>query len=767
MTSTDSRPTPDSLASSLTERQQQAVEYTGGPLLIVAGPGSGKTRVMSHRVAHLIGELDIPPWQVLAVTFTNKAARELRERCERLLGGDVPDLQVRTFHSWASQLLRREGGRAGLEPGFSIYDDDDQIRLMRQILDQLEVDTKRYAPRAVLGIISNAKNLMLDAQHFEPSVGSYFEEVASRSYEQYEKRLREANAVDFDDLLLVAHRLLDTNIDLLETYQRRYKHLLIDEFQDTNPIQLGLARLLAGGHENICVVGDPNQSIYSWRHADPKNMLDFKKFYPNAKIVALDQNYRSTQTIIEAAAAVIGNNQGRIPNELWTNNPKGGPIIIAEAYTEEEEADLVLQEVMRLRDEDDVDLNDIAVMYRINAQSRALEVACNRHSVPYQLVGGLKFYERREVRDLIAYLRVIANPPDDIALERVINQPARGISQKSVDAIRSSARGRGVSEWEAIADIEEPGHELRSALNKRAVNSVAAFVGMIKFLADRSHQVSVKELMDVTLERTGYKRLIQEDQDRGDERWDNILELRGTANHLDGTEPREELLEFLEDAALVSAVDTIADDEEGLLTLITLHQAKGLEYDSVFMIGMEEGMLPHIRSMESAEDLEEERRLCYVGMTRAKRRLYMLRAFRRSFRGMTGASLPSRFLDELPEEFTARENNVRTGLTKSRVRQPEPTIKTPLQVRAKLAAPSPSPAGPKISFTPGEQVTHEKFGEGIIITVDEGRGDQMITVVFKTAGQKMLSVEYANLTKVEKVKKPSKMRPQSDEFIDT
>ena len=312
MTSSDSHPTPDSLAATLTERQQQAVKYTNGPLLIVAGPGSGKTRVMSHRIAYLIGELDVPAWQVLAVTFTNKAARELRERCERLLGGDVPDLQVRTFHSWGSQVLRREGGRAGLEPGFSIYDDDDQVRLMRQILDQLKVDTKRYAPRAVLGIISDAKNILLDAQHFEPSVGSYFEEVASRAYTLYEKRLREANAVDFDDLLLITHRLLDSNIDLLETYQRRYRHLLIDEFQDTNPIQLGLARLLAGGHENICVVGDPNQSIYSWRHADPKNMLDFKKFYPDAKIVTLDQNYRSTQTIIEASAAVIGNNQGRM-----------------------------------------------------------------------------------------------------------------------------------------------------------------------------------------------------------------------------------------------------------------------------------------------------------------------------------------------------------------------------------------------------------------------------------------------------------------------
>jgi DNA helicase-2/ATP-dependent DNA helicase PcrA len=482
-------------------------------------------------------------------------------------------------------------------------------------------------------------------------------------------------------------------------------------------------------------------------------MTDFRKHYPNAKIVSLDQNYRSTQTIIEAAAAVISHNDGRLPNDLWTENPKGVPIVVVEAYSEEEEADLVLTEAMRLREDEGLSLGEVAVMYRINAQSRALEVACNRHALPYQLVGGLKFYERREIKDLIAFLRVIANPPDDISLERIINVPARGISQKTIDTIRSSARSRGVSEWEAISEVEEPGHELRAALNKRAVNSIAAFVESIKFLADRSHQVSPVELIDVTLERTGYKRLIQDDEERGADRWENILELRGSAEPFDGPEPRAQLIEFLENAALVSDVDTMADDpEEGLLTLITLHQAKGLEYDTVFMVGMEEGMLPHIRSMESAEDLEEERRLCYVGMTRAKKRLYLLRSFRRAFRGSRGASLPSRFLDEVPERFISRQSPA-NGASR-RTRASKPTIQTPMQVRDQLTTPAPRPASPRDPYKPGDRVRHARFGDGIIISADNDGDDDIVTVVFKTEGQKVLSLSYAPLEKLERPRKP-------------
>jgi DNA helicase-2/ATP-dependent DNA helicase PcrA len=498
-------------------------------------------------------------------------------------------------------------------------------------------------------------------------------------------------------------------------------------------------------------------------------MLDFKKYYKDATIVTLDQNYRSTQTIIEASAALIANNEGRLHNDLWTDNQRGVPITVAEAYNEEEEAELVLREAMRLRKDDRVRYGDMAIMYRINAQSRAMEVACNRHGRPYQLVGGLKFYDRKEMRDLIAYLRVITNPADNIALERIVNTPARGISQRTIDAAREHAEAYGVSLWEGINGIENVDHELNSALNKRAVNSLVAFVDQIKFLADRSHQISVVELIDVTLERSGYKRLIQEDTDRGEERWDNLLELRGTAAPYDGPEPRAQLLEFLENAALVSDVDRMKDaDESEQITLITLHQAKGLEFDTVFMIGVEEGMLPHSRSLESAAELEEERRLCYVGMTRAENRLYMLRAFNRSFRGMRGPTIPSRFLDELPEKYLQRASSASVDAsdastdTKERTQRRsaarnvtrtgiDPNIRTPMQRRADLARPAPTAADrPVEGFKTGELVTHSTFGEGIILGVEASGGDSLLTVVFKSAGQKKLSASYAPLVRVPK-----------------
>lgn len=728
----------------LTDRQREAARHVDGPLLIIAGPGSGKTRVMAHRVAYLVGEAGVPPYRILAVTFTNKAARELRERCERLLGEDSSGLQVRTFHSFCAQLLRFEGGRAGLEAGFSIYDADDQRRLMRQLLDDLEVDIKKYSPGAVLGAISDAKNQMLDARHYEPSVGSYFEEIVARAFARYEQRLRDANAVDFDDLLLVAHRILDSNPDVLDYYQQRYQFLLIDEFQDTNGVQFGLAKLLAGKHRNICVVGDPNQSIYSWRHADPRNMFDFRKVYSDARVVNLDQNYRSTQTIVEAAASIIANNETRILNDLWTDNQKGAPIVVAEAYSEDEEADLVLRETQRLIEEESYDASEIAVMYRINAQSRALEVACNKHAVAYQLVGGLKFYERREIRDLIAYLRVIANPADDIALERIINVPTRGISQKTIDIARSVARGHGVSMWEAIVSLDEARFGLADRLNARAVKAVKRFGDLVKHLADRSHIVSPVELIDLTLERTGYKRLIQDDHERGEERWDNILELRGTAVAFDGPEPRERLLEFLENAALVSDVDLMTEgDDSKSMTLITLHQAKGLEYDAVFMVGMEEGLLPHSRSLDSQVELEEERRLCYVGMTRARKRLYMLRAFKRAFRGMRGVSLPSRFLAELPSSLVQGGSAYRSAGTPRGER-----FRAPADVRHAATVPAPRPAVRRGSFKVGDRVRHSHFGDGMIVEAKENGGDAEVTVAFKEKGVKRLDLNYAELERV-------------------
>jgi len=729
----------DTILATLTERQREAATWAEGPLLIVAGPGSGKTRVMAHRIAYLVIATGTPPHRILAVTFTNKAARELRERCERLLGAPGGGVLVRTFHSFCAQLLRVDGGSAGLEPNYSIYDDDDQERLVRRVLEEYEIDHKRFAPRAILASISDAKNRMIDAAHFHPSAGSYFEEIVSRVYRRYQELLAAANAVDFDDLLLVAHRLFENSPEVLERYQDRFIHLLIDEFQDTNALQFGLARMLAAKRRNICVVGDPNQSIYSWRHADPRNMLDFKKVYPDACVVTLDQNYRSTQTIIEAAAAVISHNKGRLPNDLWTENEKGSPIVIGEAYDEEEEARLVVQEVERLVQQEAVSRRDIAVMYRVNAQSRALEVACNRNGIPYQLVGGLKFYERREIKDVLAYLRLVTNPADDVSLERVINLPARGISDRTVTALKNAAGRQEVSMFEALTRCGDPESGLASSLNRRAVTALEEFAGLVQTLVERSFVLGPPEMIDFVLEHTGYKRHLQADEETREERWENLLELRASAEPFEGPSPHDRLGDFLQNVSLVSDVDTMDGAEGDSITLITLHQAKGLEYDTVFMVGLEQGLLPHSRSMEDPMQLEEERRLCYVGMTRARKRLYMLRAFKRGFRGGGLPSLPSQFLDELPP------SHIRGRAPNRRDPRRAEVVRDPLALRRAAAVPLPAPATPRETFAAGDRVKHSVFGEGVVVAAAPSHGDLELTVAFTGKGVKRLMQSFARL----------------------
>jgi DNA helicase II / ATP-dependent DNA helicase PcrA len=734
----------------LSGRQKEAVQHREGPLLIVAGPGSGKTRVMAHRIAYLTSVEGVAPWRVLAVTFTNKAARELRERAEGLVGGANSGLQVRTFHSFCAFVLRQDGGQVGLDPAFSIYDGDDQQRLVRTILEELELDPKQFAPRAILSGISDAKNKMLDDSRLAKLSKSYFEEVVARVYARYTELLATANAVDFDDLLLRTHTLFEDHPDALEKYQDRYRHVLVDEFQDTNAIQFSLARLLAAKHNNICVVGDPDQSIYSWRHADIRNLTDFQTVYPGATTVTLDQSYRSTQTILNAASGVIANNDDRLKKNLWTENDKGSPVTVGEAYDEDEEARVVLQEISRLVDEEDFNRQEIAVMYRTNAQSRAMEAACNRHGVTYQLVGGTKFYERKEIRDSVAYLRLTVNPSDDAALERIVNVPARGISPRSVDAIRTVARNRGTSMLNVILQVDDEELGLFEAINPRAVKSVRGFADLMERLIEQSIILSAVELLDLTLERSGYKRLVQEDKERGEERWDNILELRGSASNFEGPEPRERLIEFLENVALVSDIDSLEEGEDAI-TLITLHQAKGLEYDAVFMIGLEEGLLPHSRSLESSADLEEERRLCYVGMTRARKRLYMFHAFQRGFRGSRGAMMPSRFLDEIPlacvETVSIRRNS-------NNVRKVAPAGSTsraydPTAVKRRAATSAQVRAAQRGDYRVADRVTHETFGDGIVIEAVETGGDTEVTVAFGNGnGLKKLMAEFSGLKKV-------------------
>ena len=743
----------DNLLFGLSERQRDAVTHIDGPLLIIAGPGSGKTRVMAHRVAYLIGVTGVPPWKILAVTFTNKAARELLERCERLVGSGSNELQVRTFHGFCSRVLRSDGENVGLKSDFTIYDPDDQARVTRRILEDIDIDPKQFPPRSVLGVISDAKNNLQSPEHLSKRTETYRDEVISRIYEAYEASLLRANAVDFDDLLLKTYTLLEGHPEMLEKYQQRFEHLLVDEFQDTNPLQFQVARLLALKSRNICVVGDPDQSIYSWRHADPSNLTDFQSTFNETKIVTLDQSYRSTQIILEAADSVIGNNDERMEKNLWTENDRGARITVAEAYNEEEEARLVLQATAELHDKHGIDRNEIAVMYRVNAQSRAFEVTCNREGIPYRLVGGVKFYDRKEVKDTLAFLRVVANPADDAAIERVINVPARGISAKSLTELRRVSLANNVPILDVILDIsrvksgdEEPAAYVIT-LAIRALNSIAKFGDLITRLIEQSLALDTTELIDLAVERTGYGAMLREDKERGEERMENLQELRASAEQFSGSEERGQLSDFLENVALVSDVDTLqggddSDIDADAITLITLHQAKGLEYDAVFLVGLEEGMLPHSRSVEDPAQIEEERRLLYVGMTRARKRLYMFRAFQRRFHGQSGSQMASRFLLEIPESLITTQN-IR-GHSRVADRIPDP-----MWTKRAASTPAPRPATRSADeFLPGEKVRHGVFGEGVVVSSSGSGSDTQLTVAFVGEGVKRLMLSFAPIERI-------------------
>ena len=743
----------DNLLFGLSDRQRDAVTHTDGPLLIIAGPGSGKTRVMAHRVAYLIGVTGVSPWKILGVTFTNKAARELLERCERLVGLGSNELQVRTFHGFCARVLRSDGENVGLQSDFTIYDSDDQARVIRRILEDIDIDPKQFPPRSVLGVISDAKNNLQSPEQLSKRTETYRDEVMSRIYEAYEAALHRANAVDFDDLLSKTYALLEGHPEILEKYQKRYEYLLVDEFQDTNPLQFQVARLLALKSRNICVVGDPDQSIYSWRHADPSNLTDFQSTFNETKIVTLDQSYRSTQIILEAADSVIGNNDERMEKNLWTENDRGSRITVAEAYNEEEEARLVLQATVELQEKHGIDRNEIAVMYRVNAQSRAFEVTCNREGIPYRLVGGVKFYDRKEVKDILAFLSLIANPAADAALERVINVPARGISAKTLTELRRVALVNNVPILDVILDIsrvkggdEEPA-AYGCTLATRALNSIATFGDLITRLIEQSMALDTTELIDLTVERTGYGAMLREDKERGEERMENLQELRASAEQFSGSDERGQLTDFLENVALVSDVDGLqgGDDSEidaDAITLITLHQAKGLEYDAVFLVGLEDGMLPHSRSLEDPAQLEEERRLLYVGMTRARKRLYMFRAFQRRFHGQSGSQTASRFLLEIPESLVT----IRDIRGHSRVAD---RIPDPMWTKRAASTPAPRPATRSADeFAPGEKVKHDVFGEGVVVSSSGSGSDTQVTVAFVGEGVKRLMLSFAPIERI-------------------
>jgi DNA helicase-2/ATP-dependent DNA helicase PcrA len=663
----------------LNSEQQRAVRTTDGPVLILAGAGSGKTRVLAHRVAYLIGVHGVRPWQVLAVTFTNKAAAELRARIVGLVGEAAGrEVAMGTFHALCARVLRRDGAAIGLDPHFVVYDTDDQQALMKQILreDDLPI-TGEYKPSAILGAISRAKNEMIDADFLTENAHTHREREIARLFRRYQARLRSSAAVDFDDLLLEAVRLFHEVPSVLERYQGRWRYLHIDEYQDTNRPQYLWVKALGAAHGNVCVVGDDDQSIYSWRGADIRNILDFERDYPNATVVKLEQNYRSTQLILDAAHAVVAHNTSRKDKKLWTDNSGGRPISRFEAYNEEEEAAWIARQIEELtggrgtvltrRADEEVehwDRRDLAVMYRTNAQSRAIEEALLRYNIRYQLVGGTRFYQRREVKDALAYLRILRNDADQVSFERVLNVPARGIGEKSLEELRGFvAAAAAAALAEAQADAPAKGAEPAPAtywaainaaaegridtLGSRARGALGGFAELVARLRTRIGVLPLPELLDAVLEESGYRAMLADGSEEGEERWANLLELRSVTTRYDDLTPDDALDRFLEETALVADQDSYEVGADAV-TLITLHAAKGLEFPIVFIAGLEEGVFPHSRSLDDEKQLEEERRLAYVGITRAKRRLFLSHAARRATWGQGGLSVPSRFLFEIP-----------------------------------------------------------------------------------------------------------------------
>ena len=707
--------------------QKEAVQTIEGPVLIVAGPGSGKTRVIAHRVAYLITVCGISPHRIMAVTFTNKAAREMKERIYHLLGKTVEGLTLGTFHATCARILRVEAQHMGLSKDFLIYDEGDQNSLLKQSIEQIGLDPKQYPPKAIGTAISAAKARLLAPQEYRQQVGSYYEEVVARVYERYQQLLAENSALDFDDLIMKAVQLFRNQLEVLAKYQSRYLHVMIDEFQDTNLAQYILSRQLAGKYKNICVVGDPDQSIYSWRQANLRHILDFEKDYPDVKIVFLEQNYRSTQTILKAAEHVIAANQQRKQKKLWTENEAGVPLTVIQTYNEQEEAHFVVNEVERLIAKGSHKAADIAIMYRTNAQSRALEEEFVRYGFPYRLVGGTRFYERREVKDVVAYLRLMHNPRDTVSLTRIVNVPGRGIGQRTIVELTTWANEKGLPYYDALKLIAQDGEQ--KPFTARSAQALSHFVNMLDELISKSLELNLADLLDLVLDKTGYKKYTLEGAD-GEERWDNILELRTVAAGYKDLEPREALAAFLEEVALVSDVDEL-DEKVDAVTLITLHQAKGLEFPVVFIVGMEEGVLPHFKSLPDPEQMEEERRLCYVGITRAKEKVYLVYTLRRSLMGSSAHNPPSRFLKDIPSHLVI--SSTAQGVEASR----RPTVASvnPLTSRPALKA--------------GEHVTHAMFGEGIVVSCTASGDDHEVTIAFKgDAGVKKLLLSLAPLQKL-------------------
>ncbi|MDE2841915.1 MAG: UvrD-helicase domain-containing protein [Chloroflexota bacterium] len=753
---------PSDILEGLNDAQAEAVITTEGPLLIVAGPGSGKTRVITHRIAHLVKECNVDPYRLLAVTFTNRASKEMQNRlygvsesdpASPLLGWSYRNkgLAFSTFHAFCARMLRRYGEGVGLDSNYTIYDADDQLGLIKQSMQLADVDEKRNPPRAIQGVISRAKSLLMDSVDLAKRAqmeDDFNAELAARVYHYYEELLGRSNAVDFDDLLMRAVQLLQDNLDVREDYHRRYRYLMVDEFQDTNTAQYRLARLLTGPDQNICVVGDPDQSIYSWRNADIRNILSFQQDYPDARTIALEQNYRSTRNILDTASALIANNGMRVEKELITEKSAGSDVVVHEAYTQDEEADFVVREVLDLARRENVKAGSCAVMYRINAQSRALEEACLRLGIKYRIIGGIQFYRRREIRDVMAYLSVLHNPQDDVNLARAINTPPRSIGDKTIQDLTAWSLNQRISVFEAIKQIAQAkavGLSCPAPLASRAYTAVSRFGDLMIRMEELKDKLPISDLIKLLVDEAGLEAHIRRTDNNPEERMENILEFMALAAEHESDSPENDLAAFLERASLVSDVDNLEESED-TLTLITLHQAKGLEFPVVFIVGLEEGLLPHSRSMDSNEDMEEERRLCYVGITRAQERLYLVRAFQRAMWGRSASTLPSRFLDEIPQKLLtyARAPGARTVQTVSHRTSYDRSLTTWDRGVTGEEAP-----GPDYIPAVGDQVKHDKFGQGEVVQCEQWGNDYEVSVCFDGGELRRLLLSFAGLEKVQ------------------
>lgn len=756
------------LLTSMNDRQAEAVQTTEGPLLIMAGAGSGKTRVLTHRIAYLIDEKLVNPWNILAITFTNKAAREMKERAFSL-NPATEDCLIATFHSMCVRILRREADHIGYNRNFTIVDPSEQRTLMKRILKTLNLDPKKWNERAILGTISNAKNDLIDEIAYAAQAGDMYTEIVAKCYEMYQKELRQSEAMDFDDLIMLTLRLFDKNPDVLTYYQQRYQYIHVDEYQDTNHAQYQLVKLLASRFKNICVVGDADQSIYGWRGADMQNILDFEKDYPEAKVVLLEENYRSTKTILQAANDVIKNNRNRRPKNLWTQNADGEDIVYYRANDEQDEALFVAKTIDELSSTSDYVYRDFAVLYRTNAQSRNIEEALLKANIPYTMVGGTKFYSRKEIRDVISYLNLIANTSDNISFERVVNEPKRGVGPGTVEKIRNFAAGQEMSLLEASSQI------MLSPVKGKAAQAVFDFANLILNLREQLDELTVTELVELVLERTGYTEQLEAQATlESQARIENIEEFLSVTKNFDEDSENDteetgldRLSRFLNDLALIADTDD-GDQESSEVTLMTLHAAKGLEFPVVFIIGMEENVFPLSRAAEDEDELEEERRLAYVGITRAEKVLFLTNANSRLLYGKTNYNRPTRFLNEISSSLLDYQGLARPANTSFKASHVNGkavqfgqgmSLAQALQERKRQAAPSSIsssqlPFGknvaanqPTIDWAIGDIAHHKKWGDGTVLEVLGSGSSQELKINFPEVGLKKLLASVAPIEK--------------------